>query len=124
VKAQIFLDKNGKITIDCDSDLDINSSDNVIIDANSNVDINASADVDIDATGKITQDGTAIELNGNSKRFVTYSELNTALQLLITALNTHVHTGVTTGPGSSGSPATPLTLDISASETTTIKTGG
>ena len=65
-----------------------------------------------------------IELNGDSKRFVTYSELNSALQDLVTYINGHAHTGVTTGGGTSGTPATPTSLDISAAETETIKTGG
>lgn len=66
----------------------------------------------------------SIELNGNSKRFVTHAELDTALQTHITALNVHTHSGVTTGPGTSGPPVNPLSLDISAAETQTIKTGG
>jgi len=59
-----------------------------------------------------------IELNGNSKNFVTHAELNTALQSFITSLNLHVH-------GSAGTPpVTPMSLNISAAKTTTIKTGG
>lgn len=75
-------------------------------------------------SGKITieSDGN-IELNGNSKNFVTYTELNTALQ-------SHTHSAglLLTGP-SPGSPVTgttgaPVGLDLSAAQTTTIKTGG
>lgn len=59
-----------------------------------------------------------ISLNGNSKRFVTYAELASALSSFISALNLHVH-------GSAGTPpVTPMTLDISAAQTTTVKTGG
>ena len=65
---------------------------------------------------------TEIDLNGNSKSFVTYGELNTALQLLITALNSHIH--IDPISGTTGTPVTPVSLDISASETSTIKTGG
>jgi hypothetical protein len=101
VKAKIYLDKTGKLTIDTDSDIDINGG------------------------GTITIDGTTnIELNGNSKSFVTYTELNMALQLLVTALNSHTHTGVQAGGSSTGTPGSPMTLDISSSETSTIKTGG
>ena len=66
----------------------------------------------------------SIELNGNTKRLVTYAELNTALQTFITALNGHTHSGVSTGGGTSGPPSAPASLNISAAQTTTIKTGG
>lgn len=68
--------------------------------------------------------GDTIELNGNTKRFVTYAELNTAIQTFITALNSHTH-AVTTAPGTTG-PVNPpsLALDISTAETQTVKTGG
>jgi hypothetical protein len=64
----------------------------------------------------------SISLNGDSKTFVTHAELNTALQTFITALNPHVH--LDPSSGTTGSPVTPLSLDITASATTTIKTGG
>ena len=67
---------------------------------------------------KLTVDGK-IELNGSSKTLVTYSELNTALQTLITGLNSLLATKLDGG----GAPGT-LTLDISAAETSTVKTGG
>lgn len=60
-----------------------------------------------------------IELNGNTKEFVTWTELNTALQLLVTAINAAFATK-SNGSGSAGG----LTLDISAAKTTTVKTGG
>ncbi len=63
-----------------------------------------------------------ISMNGDTKAFVTHTELDTALQTFITALNTHVH--ATAGTGTPSPPVTPLSLDISAAETTTIKTGG
>lgn len=69
----------------------------------------------------INSDG--IELNGNSKTFVTHAELDSALQTFITALNLHVHTSAV-----SGSPTTPptssMSIDISSAKTTTVKTGG
>ena len=65
----------------------------------------------------INPDG--IELNGNSKTFVTYAALNTALQGLVVAINT----ALGTKESGSSSPGT-LSLDISAAETTTVKTGG
>lgn len=64
-----------------------------------------------------------IELNGNSKQFVTWAELNQALQGLITALNSHTHSNGNEG-SPTGAPIVPLTLDITASKTKTIVTGG
>ncbi len=70
------------------------------------------AQIDLDGEGNI-------DLNGDSKKFVTYAELNTALQALITALNTAFLAKL---DGGGSSPA--LTLDISAAETQTVRTGG
>ena len=64
-------------------------------------------------------DGT-VEVNGNSKRFVTWDELNTALQ-------NHVHgAGLLVSPSGpvTGSTGAPIALDISAAKTSTVKTGG
>lgn len=83
----------------------------------------SSKELSITGPAKIIVSGDAIELNGNSKKFVTHAELNSALQTFITALNTHVHTS-----GGSGSPTTPpttsMSIDISNAATTTLKTGG
>lgn len=67
--------------------------------------------------------GGDVELNGNSKAFVTHAELDSALQTFITALNLHVHTSSIAGSPSSP-PVTPMTLNIAAAATTTVKTGG
>lgn len=64
-----------------------------------------------------------IELNGNTKQFVTWAELNQALQGLITALNSHTHSNGNEG-SPTGTPIKPMTLDISASKTATVVTGG
>lgn len=74
-------------------------------------------DMDGEKLRIINPDG--IELNGNSKTFVTYAALNTALQGLVLAINT----ALGTKESGSSSPGT-LSLDISAAETTTVKTGG
>ena len=60
-----------------------------------------------------------IDLNGDGKKFVTYTELNTALQTFITALNINIGTKL----DGAGTPGT-VSLDISAAETTTIRTDG
>lgn len=64
-----------------------------------------------------------IELNGNSKQFVTWAELNQALTQFTTALVSHTHN--ITSPGNPSGPAVGIpTIDISAAKTTTIVTGG
>ena len=74
-----------------------------------------------DGTIEITAD--SVEINGNSKKFVTYAELNSALQ-------GHTHsagallTGPTPGSPVTGTTGSPVGLDISAAETSTVKTGG
>jgi phage gp45-like len=78
---------------------------------------------DVQAEIKLRADGS-IELNGDSKRLVTYGELNTAIQTFITALNLHVHSGGTLPLGLTGAPTVPASLNISASQTSTLKTGG
>lgn len=72
----------------------------------------------------VNVDSEALNLNGDSKAFVTYAELDTALQSLVSAINSHVHAGVQTGGGATAPPTAPMSLDISASETQTVKTGG
>jgi hypothetical protein len=75
------------------------------------------AQIYLDADGNIN-------LNGNSKRLVTYGELNTALAGLVSALNSHTHGGVSSGTSSTAAPVPSFSLDISAAETETIRTGG
>jgi len=76
-------------------------------------------------------DGT-MEIGGSTKNMVRYQELETAFNqlksdfnALVTTFNSHVHTGVTTGSGSSGSTATPgtaSTADITPAKINQIKT--
>jgi hypothetical protein len=83
------------------------------------------ASIHLKADGSIavtTASGKALEINGNSKTFVTHAELNTALQSFITALNLHVHPTAALGPPSP--PTSPMSLNISSAATTTVKTGG
>lgn len=72
-----------------------------------------------------------IELNGNDKQFVTYQELDDALQEIWGKIKTHTHDVATSGGPTSqtgtASPSTDLaseSLDISAAKTKTIVTGG
>lgn len=63
-----------------------------------------------------------IDLNGDARTFVTHAELDTALQALVTYINGHTHSGVTTGNSASGPPASPTSLDISSAEAKTVRT--
>jgi hypothetical protein len=82
----------------------------------------------------IKMDANGIELNGDGERLTIYSKLNTAIGNLASSINSaisgaivgHTHV-ITTAPGTSApgvGSAPSVTADISASETTTIKTGG
>ena len=64
-----------------------------------------------------------LNLNGKSKSFVTWEELNTAMQQFVSLLMLHVHTSADPGKPTSV-PVSPITLDISAAKTTTVHTGG
>lgn len=70
----------------------------------------------------VVKDGN-IELNGNSKHFVTWEELNTALESFMNALNTHTHSNGNEG-SPTGAPIVPMEFDITDSKTKTIVTGG
>lgn len=78
--------------------------------------IKAKDKVKIDADQKI-------ELNGNSKQFVTWIELNTHLQSLLTSLKGHTHAVSGAAAGPSADLAT-VVLDLSDAKTTTVVTGG
>jgi hypothetical protein len=69
----------------------------------------------------VADDGT-LELNGNTKNLVTFADLDTALQSLKSQLTSHTHTGIFPGAGTSGTPSSPFTLDISAAEAQKVKT--
>ncbi len=81
------------------------------------------------AFGSTTADGATIkalaiaradgtwEINGDGKRLVLWDDLTTVLATFLTALKAHL---TAAGDPSSGT----LTLDISSTKTTTVKTGG
>lgn len=71
---------------------------------------------------KLTTDGN-IDLNGTGRTLVTHAELDTAIQGLVSYINGHTHSGVTTGTDPSGPPAAPTSVDISAAEAETLRTG-
>jgi len=72
----------------------------------------------VQALIKLRADGT-VEINGDTKRLGTHAELASALATFVGLLNTALGTKLD-GAGTPGA----LTLDISASQTTTLKTGG
>lgn len=78
--------------------------------------------ITIDKTGNVSVDGKTINLNGDDKRLVTYGELKEAMDKLWTAMTTTPIAGNgSTQPSWTGLPNG---IDISASETQTVKTGG
>ena len=93
-------------------------------------DNNIKGEVFLKKDGSINVTGENINLNGNDKRFVTHAELDAALQLFMTALNTHTHlvaalpSAPPVLPIPTLIPTVPLSIDISASKTLTVKTGG
>lgn len=103
------------------------------IDKTGKVQINTAADIsvvtkgkaDVKADGNVTVDANQINLNGSDTSFVTYTELNNALTAEVTGLldqlNKHTHQVATEG-SPTGTPITPLTLDISTAEAKTVKT--
>ena len=68
-------------------------------------------------------DGT-VQIIGNGDNLVTYSALATVFSNLATWLNAHVHTGVTTGPGSSGPPGASVSIDPSGAKAKHLLTNG
>jgi len=68
----------------------------------------------------LKKDGT-IQLNSGSDFAVRFTALETAFNELQTKFNTHVHGGVTTGSGSTGTTATPSIGDISLSKIDDIR---
>lgn len=69
---------------------------------------------------------TKIELNGNTKQFVTWTELNTALSTFLTQLTLAMTTTPIVGNGSTQPSwvGLPTQIDISAAKSSTIVTGG
>lgn len=67
-----------------------------------------------------------IKLNGDSKNFVTWAELNQALSTFLTQLTTALTTTPIAGNGAPQPSWTglPTSIDISAAKTTTVVTGG
>lgn len=78
--------------------------------------------ITIDKDGNVSVNGKTINLNGDDKRLVTYGELKDAMDKLWTAMTTTPIAG--NGSSQPSWTGLPNGIDISASETQTIKTGG
>lgn len=84
--------------------------------------LNIDGDTELNIDGDAVINADNIEMNGNDKRLVTYAELKAAMDKLWIAMTTTPIVG-------EGSPqptwtGLPNGIDISASETQTLKTGG
>jgi phage gp45-like len=62
-----------------------------------------------------------IELNGNSDFVTAFTDMKTAFDLAITAINNHTHSGVTTGSGTSGTISTPVSISMDAAKVSNVK---
>jgi hypothetical protein len=108
----------GSITVNSISDFEVFSGTNILLDAV------ITAEVKSDIV-KITG-STHIELNGNTDNAIYFSYMKTAydqivtdLNNLITAYNSHIHSGVTSGGATSGIPTVPgipSTADMSGAK--------
>ena len=90
---------------------------------------NIKAKIKLLKDGSIELEGEKIKLNGEDKSFVTYKELDLALQQLWTSIKNHTHS-YTAPPSPSPLETAPsialstVNLDISKKKKKTIKTGG
>lgn len=93
---------------------------------NGTMKVHASSDIE-ESGQNIKLNGTQkIELNGNTKQFVTWTELNSALSTFLQQLTLALTTTPIVGNGSPQPTWTglPASIDISAAKTTTVVTGG
>jgi hypothetical protein len=75
--------------------------------------------IEIDDSGNVNINGSPdVNINGDTRNLVSHTELNSALQILVAAINATFATKV----NGAGSPGT-LILDISASKVNTVKVG-
>lgn len=116
------FNSDAKVTLKTDNGkLSIKTEDATEIDAK---------EVSIKGQTSVKVNGTStVELNGNTKQFVTWTELNTALTAFVTQLNAALMGANVNVMGvpvlltwQAGNP--PTAIDISAAKTTTVVTGG
>lgn len=81
-----------------------------------------SIEVESASGAKITLTATGnIELNGNSDFVTAFTDMKTAFDLAIAAINNHTHSDVTTGSGTSGTISTPVLISMDAAKVDTVK---
>lgn len=98
-----------------------------------NADGQVQATIHLKANGVIVITGQSMEFLGNAKTLAKFQELKSGfdqlkndLNSLISTFNSHVHTGVQTGGGSSGPTPTqgsPSTASVDDSQASNLKTG-
>lgn len=101
VKCLLHLKADGSLSIEADSSISTNST--------GDTELEATGDVKLSPTGEV-------HLKGDSRTLVTYAELNTALQTLVSSINSAFASKLNGG----GSPGG-LTLDISSAEAEDVK---
>ena len=121
-KVKMMIEE-GKLTIESENETIINAKE--IQTQSDSVKINVDSEFGIEG-GKVLINGDKIELNGNSKQFVTWSELNTALSTFVQNLNISLQTGATPSGGGKVTFATPppSSIDISSAKSQKVVLGG
>ena len=112
--TSVEVAENGSVTIETPSGSYIQmdeSGDTITIEAKG-------ADVNINTSSSGT-----VNLNGTGDYITKYTELNTQLQSLISALNAHVHTSAAAGSPTTP-PVTPMSLNISTAQSSKVQVGG
>lgn len=103
VKAKVTLKAEGSIAIEASDSADIT--------------IETGGNVEVTAGGNVVVDAAEVHLAGDGESLVKYSQLNSALQSLVSAINAALG-GKADFPGSPGG----LSLNISAAEADKVKT--
>ena len=80
--------------------------------------------VEVTTDGTIKLNGKALELNGNTKSFVTWEQFNQVYQAMIIVLKSHTHPDPDSGTTGPSSEFAAFVSDMSSAKTTTLKTDG
>lgn len=125
----------GSIGIDAFTECNITAQTDILLDAIVSAEVKSAlakltGTVSAEISAPLVKiDGSAtVEINGNTKSFVTHAELDTALQLLMTALSLPLVVSGTANPGGLAVTGTavytpPPTIDITAAKTLKVLTG-
>ena len=93
-------------------------------DGGANIKITPTDSINVTAQNKVVINGTNnIELNGNDEALALATEVQAGLELIRDRLDDHVHTGVTTGVGTSGPRVGSILGDFSNVVSDKVKTG-